>query len=38
MSEQALNVDYAHAELRYNAFMLPAYRSALVPREGILPT
>ena len=29
MSEQALNVDYAASELRYNAFMLPAYRSAL---------
>lgn len=23
MSDQALNVDYARAELRYNAFMLP---------------
>lgn len=29
MSEQALNVDYASAELRYNAFMIPAYHSAL---------
>ncbi|MEZ4728650.1 MAG: methyltransferase domain-containing protein [Caldilineaceae bacterium] len=29
MSEEALNVDYAISELRYNGFMLPAYRSAL---------
>ncbi len=38
MSEEALNVDYASAELRYNAFMLPAYRSALaalVLRSGM---
>jgi SAM-dependent methyltransferase len=29
MSDQALNVDYTRSELRYNAFMMPAYRSAL---------
>lgn len=29
MSDHSLNVDYALSELRYNAFMTPAYRSAL---------
>lgn len=29
LSDQSLNVDYTSAELRYNAFMSPAYRSAL---------
>ncbi|MEM6429773.1 MAG: class I SAM-dependent methyltransferase [Deinococcota bacterium] len=29
MSDHSLNVDYTASELRYNAFMTPAYRSAL---------
>lgn len=33
MSDPSLNVDYTHVELLYNAFMTPAYRSALATLE-----